>query len=925
MKSDLTCPVEILSAEIHNESNESSGSGRIVCLIDFLNLSEKEINSIQLNVVCYNSDNDRLGGRLIRAAVHGDAKSMFTGAFVPEHVDGVTRIESSVEKVWYSDGVLWRREERNVREYEPNLLNEGRELDRLRMVAGPDARGYAREDDAVWMCVCGRANRTSDGTCMRCGRERAFVLKQYSFEEVDKTVGNKERDLERQTRENVRRSSEQTAWEAEKLQKKKRRRKKITACIIALLAVTAVGLAGWRWGYPAVLYRLGDIRMAEGRAGDAKALYERVYSGWPDYRDAKEKSNTAELSIIDGLIRKGTEESLKAAAERASSVNDYRRQKEANLKRAELLEDIGEVSEAEALLRGMAGDPDAENALCKLVYEMGETAQKQLDYTKAIERFSSLGTYKDSEKRRTECIYLYGRQLLREHSYSEACNQFELIAGYQDTIPLLRSARYGLAIHLQEERELQQAAQLFESLGMYEDSASRARGCRYQAGLAALETGNMELAAEQFNLAEDYEDAKTRFEEVAFELANRAMETNDWEEAIGWLTQITRNPEVLTKLNTAVYSWAEHLLTEGRREEAAIEFSSLGDYSDSRERSFAISYQIAKEEMLHSPEEALTRFEALGNYQDSAELADECRRAWAEELYRSHDYERAIEVYGTMPREQAYNQIQRCRYALAGQLMEGEKYTEAAAQFSACGTYLDAEERTLEARYAAAGQLENEGEYPEAAAAFEKLEGYADAKAAQIRCEDKWLRDRWSNAHLDYDVGNYSGVIQSLEELWEKNLPKRYSDIPALYENACIGLAQELIGLGKPFEALPYLRRIPENKTAQKKLNDYVYRILGRWKETRGTEFLFREDGSCKIAESELFFGGSGYEIFIGETPYPQNAAYLIISLRGSTLTLKELSSGRTLRLAYLDDGRSAAQGFSEDSENLGIPSESVE
>ena len=67
-----------------------------------------------------------------------------------------------MEKVWYQDGVIWRREERNVREYSPNALPPGRELDRLRSVAGPDAVGYAREDDTVWLCVCGRANRTSD-------------------------------------------------------------------------------------------------------------------------------------------------------------------------------------------------------------------------------------------------------------------------------------------------------------------------------------------------------------------------------------------------------------------------------------------------------------------------------------------------------------------------------------------------------------------------------------------------------------------------------------------------------------------------------------------------------------------------------------------------------------------------------------------
>ena len=132
----------------------------------------------------------------------------------------------SVEKVWYQDGVIWRREERNVREYTPNALPSGRELDRLRSVAGADAVGYAREDDTVWLCVCGRANRTSDDQCLRCGRERAKTLKAYSFAAIDSTVGRKERMLEEQTRENLRRSSEQTVKEMKAEQKKRRKQTK---------------------------------------------------------------------------------------------------------------------------------------------------------------------------------------------------------------------------------------------------------------------------------------------------------------------------------------------------------------------------------------------------------------------------------------------------------------------------------------------------------------------------------------------------------------------------------------------------------------------------------------------------------------------------------------------------------------------------
>ena len=77
MKSDLTCPVEIVSVAIDREAGDTNESGQIVCLIEFYNLSEKVIGSIQMNIICFDADDTRLGGRLVRAGVHGDGRAHF--------------------------------------------------------------------------------------------------------------------------------------------------------------------------------------------------------------------------------------------------------------------------------------------------------------------------------------------------------------------------------------------------------------------------------------------------------------------------------------------------------------------------------------------------------------------------------------------------------------------------------------------------------------------------------------------------------------------------------------------------------------------------------------------------------------------------------------------------------------------------------
>ena len=61
--------------------------------------------------------------------------------------------------------------------------------------------------------------------------------------------------------------------------------------------------------------------------------------------------------------------------------------------------------------------------------------------------------------------------------------------------------------------------------------------------------------------------------------------------------------------------------------------------------------------------------------------------------------------------------------------------------------------------------------------------------------------------------------------------------------------------MGRPLDALPVLERIPDSKTAQKRLDAYVYRLIGRWKDTKGREFVFRRDGVLEgvVGAGEIF------------------------------------------------------------------------
>lgn len=916
MKSDLTCPIEVVRASV--ETREAEGEEQILCQIDFLNLTERTVDSLQMNIICFDGDGARIGGRLVRAAAHGGPKERFAGTFMPEHVNGAARVEASVEKVWYEGGMMWRREERNVREYEPNALAPGRDLDRLRAAAGSDAMGYAREDDSVWMCVCSRANLTSEETCMRCGRSRADVMKHFSRLAIEETIGKREAALEAKSMEAVMRSVAETIRIKQEEKEREARRRRRIRVIIGLLIFIACALAFVRWLLPVGIMEYGRYRMNSGLAADAKAAYSIVNTYWPGTMQAQARMDEAEAAIIRGMIENGSEAMLGQAMERARLLGGEAGDSlyaDAVIARAEQLKKAGDLLSAEAVLRNIADTRDGAERLNALIYEIAQAAAERVDYDTAIARYASLGDYQDAAEKRAECIYDYGRQLMREGHYAEAAEQFLLVPEREDVVSLVRSCRYNEALQKQAAGDMIGAAELYETLGVYEEADTRAKACRYAAGMAAIGTGDLEGGAEQLRLAGRYEDAQEQLMRAALSIGEEAAEAEDWEKAVLWLMQAEQKPaqELLRK---SVYERAAQWEAQGRREEAAIEFASLADYEDAKGRADALLYAIATEEMENSPDSARERFELLGNYQDARTLARRCAYLAAAEKFDKSEYQAAMEAFLALGKyEDSAAQAMRSRYALAGQKADAKEFDEAAALYEACGSYLDAPERALACRYDAADALAAKGENATAAEAFAALGSYEDAKQRQKDCEDAWLGGDYKAATLDMQVGDYESAVRALEAHQQEKLPERYASMKTMYVEACVKRAQELLDARRPFDALPMLRRVPENAEAKKMLARYVYQVIGRWKDRSGVEYNFREDGSCAIAGEEAYFSGMDYDIFVGGEPNPTKAVYEFVSLKNGTLTLKKLGTNITMRLTYLGEPKEKPEKAEKPSE----------
>ena len=147
-----------------------------------------------------------------------------------------------------------------------------------------------------------------------------------------------------------------------------------------------------------------------------------------------------------------------------------------------------------------------------------------------------------------------------------------------------------------------------------------------------------------------------------------------------------------------------------------------------------------------------------------------------------------------------------------------------------------------------------------------------------------------------------------------------------MYESACLARAQELTALGRAARraADPAAHRGQQDgEEAAGSLRLSAHRPLeGHARHgirlPRGRELPHRRGRKAISAEA-------GMKSPWASEPYPTTGAYSVVSVRGSTVTLRGLQSGQTIRLSYLgeatDRGRNRRQSAkterqSEDSIN---------
>ena len=932
MKIDLTCPVELWRYQLPTQAEEA-------CTLLLYNLSEKDVTSIQVTLAGYDAQGEVLSRQVERLqGLEGTRKTAFEVSIAMEGGEQAAGMELVIEKVWFDDGIVWRRGNAHLSEYVPNTLPNNRRLEMLRYAAGADAVGYPQDQGAVWLCICGRANAASETQCRRCQREKLKVFEEYNQTAIEELVAAREKELEQIAHKARMQASQQQLEREARLKRKKLRRRRVLIIASAILLVSGSAYGIYFHGIPYYKYFRANQQLQSGLYQEAKAAFEQM----PGYLNANELVTKSDYLRAKHDLDTGTIESLQSAEVLFYSLGSYgdsvELAKAARYQQAEKNLKDGEYDKAIAIYSAILDYSNARERQQDAQYQKAESMMKAGQYEEARKIFLLLNGREDAQKKANECLYEPGIKALDMKDYMEAIDYLSQLAQiqYQDSVQKLKEARYGLGEQLKGEQQYAEAGKQYLLAEDYRDAQTKAWECIYEPAKREMEAGNLSKAAEMFMSIQGYQDSKELAQKCTYLIAEKALGDKEYDKARELFLSIVGYDGAQEMANEAIYLPAQDLVKENKYEQALTEFAKIPDYKDVASQVQSVRYKQASAYMASGDyDNAILMYQELGDYSDSSTRIQDALYAKAGQLLAAEDYQGAIDQYsGLSGYMDSADKVKEAKYLLAIGLKEkGEyqqaialfeslgKYKEAKAQLDACnyaqgklyleagqldkaaeifkglGSYEDAQSLFKQSNYQVAVNARDAGDLNLAGRLFLAVGDYQDAQAQSEASFDGYYAQVLSDADAAMRAKNYKAVVDILAPVDLSDLPKKYKELGDMYSQANYEYANDLYADGRPYEALPYYRNIPDYKdVSTRRLTRSCYQVLGKWVSKTGVSMEFREDGTCVIDGEELFFNVVGsYTMNTGVTRDRLTLTHKVTNVSEDGLTLRDLRNGRNV------------------------------
>lgn len=932
MKIDLSCPAEVWQCLKPRQDYAA-------CDLTLYNLSGKNVNSVEVTLTQYDASGHELEHVIHRGhSLHGRQGSTFPMTVPCAYYAQVKRIEAIIEKVWFDDNDVWRRGKAALTEYIPNELPKCRDLDNLQYVAGANAKGWPAEQEAVWVCVCGRPNEKDTEVCARCRRRKQDIFTRFSREAVENQVSQREHRAELQSRAVREDMARMQLLREEEFNRKKARARRTRALLVSMAGMLALSALVWFLGVPGFRYLSGLKSMKTENWYEATEVFDSLKS----FLRSEEYLAQSRWALAVQQLDAG--ENLASAAEvfrAAGTPEGENLARRADYARAKALLEAGETRDAAALFRTLADYEDSENCLKECAYRDALVLLSEKKYAEAEKAFRELGDYPGAAEGAADAVYEAALQQIENGDYTRAIAALNELGPWRDSGEQVSRAWYLKAEALEAEGDMMAAGDAFIAAGNWKDAPERGAACTYQPACAAMEAGDFETAMLLFEKIPDYLDARYQYNTCAWNLAEEAMKNQeytragelyavlpddfenvverrqeavyrpgvaavkkkDWETAVRLLESVPGYNDADSQLVKARYGYADSLMEKENYAEAAAQFEQLGTYSDAEKKCREASLRAAEVLLADGEfEKAEKLLSPLEGNADVTEKLREARLGIAQQQLAEGKIEEARAVFILL---NAPEQIQACDYALADRLEQAGETEKAADLFASVRDYLDAADRAG-ALYTRLGEdAVSYGQVLNGAAYYAKAGAYEDAAEKSRALYDRYYGEACATIQKAMADKDYALAVTLMENMVMTDLPEAYADLPELYQEANYLAGNQLFNAKRPYEALPYYRAIPDYKDVAERLENPAYLLLGTWR--KGDDLLiFRDDGVCWLNGEKLYFNVTNpYQVMTSPTPDGTYAnTHRVHDVTRTMLSLSDMREGlrKNYRLTRVED-----------------------
>ncbi len=180
MRIDPHCPVEHMTSDFAKDDR-----GNVRAYLKLNNLSPSVIERLDALAVFEDEGGRRAEIPFSMEGLRVPPRTSFAANVSTDEAPWATKVSVQFTRVIFEgDKPVWMYSPARLVEVPDLPRPDGRELNRLRSLAGEDAVGFPRLAGALWICVCGLPNPYRRRKCRRCARERDVVFTAFDMARV---------------------------------------------------------------------------------------------------------------------------------------------------------------------------------------------------------------------------------------------------------------------------------------------------------------------------------------------------------------------------------------------------------------------------------------------------------------------------------------------------------------------------------------------------------------------------------------------------------------------------------------------------------------------------------------------------------------------------------------------------------------------